>query len=285
MKVFVIEENQLREQHRLLVTRLTLSVLVNPQEGLCRHLAKCISGKAKGHSDKRVVTTGTAHGVQLHFDSLEALLKISLNLVHGVFPAQLLCGVMVSHQVESRVHVFLTVLVVGLYRIRGQDFVNLRDGETTVLLRSGCQDNVTQNIKSSVKGLRLIVPDVAHFKAASHHSANITQAAVDGVQSGRLVMDVDVPFLASLQFVLRHKEPTVQALVEFVENQAAFGSHQCGVRVCVLLVPDKSDGLALDVDFIHQVNKVLLVVAVILVGLRHSRVEVLKNLLHDVVHF
>ena len=32
-------------------------------------------------------------------------------------------------------------------------------------------------------------------------------------------------------------------------------------------------------------NKVLLVVAVILVGLRHSRVEILKNLLHDVVHF
>ena len=98
-------------------------------------------------------------------------------------------------------------------------------------------------------------------------------------------MDVDVPFLASLQLVLCHEEPPVQPLVEFVENQAAFGCYQGRVRVCVLLIPDKADRLTFDIDFIHQVDKIFLVVAIILVGLRNLRVEVLKNLLHDIVHF
>lgn len=97
-------------------------------------------------------------------------------------------------------------------------------------------------------------------------------------------MDVDVTLLASLQLVLRHKEPAVQTLVKFIENQTTLRSHQCGVGVGVLLITDEADGLTLDVDFIHQMNKVLFVVAVVLVGLSNLRVEILKNLLHDVVH-
>ena len=97
-------------------------------------------------------------------------------------------------------------------------------------------------------------------------------------------MDVDVTLLASLQLVLRHKEPAVQTLVEFVENQTTLRSHQCGVSVGVLLITNEADRLTLDVDFIHQMNEILFVVAVVLVGLRNLRVEVLKHLLHDIVH-
>ena len=98
-------------------------------------------------------------------------------------------------------------------------------------------------------------------------------------------MNVDISVFTSLQFILRHKEPAIQTLVEFVEDQATLSCYQCGVRVCVLLISDKSDRLTFDINFVHQVNKVFLVIAIVLIRFSHLRVKIFKNLLHDIVHF
>ena len=97
-------------------------------------------------------------------------------------------------------------------------------------------------------------------------------------------MDVDVTVLAGLKFVPVHEEFPVELLVQFVEDQASLGGHQSAVGIGVALIADVTDGLALGVDLIHHVDKVLLVVPVIAVALGHSGIDLVQGSLHNVVH-
>ena len=97
-------------------------------------------------------------------------------------------------------------------------------------------------------------------------------------------MDINVSVLASLQLIIGHKELAVQPLIQFVENQTTLRSNQGRVRVCVLLITQKTNGLRFLIDLIHNVNEILLEVSVIPVRLRNLRVDLIKNLLHNVVH-
>ena len=97
-------------------------------------------------------------------------------------------------------------------------------------------------------------------------------------------MDINVSVLASLQLIISHKELSVQPLVQFIENQTTLRSNQGGVRVCVLLIAQKTNGLRFLIDLIHNVNEILLEVSVIPVRLRNLRIYLIKNLLHNVVH-
>ena len=97
-------------------------------------------------------------------------------------------------------------------------------------------------------------------------------------------MDINVSILASLQLIIGHKELAVQSLIQFVENQTTLRSNQGGVRVCVLLIAQKTNGLRFLIDLIHNVNEILLEVSVISVRLCNLRVDLIKNLLYNVVH-
>ena len=129
VKVFVIEENQFREQYGLLESRLTLTLHVNFEEGLACHLAEYISSQSEGHSDERIITTGRTHSVQLHLNTLEALLIITLYLAHSPVFYVLGEGLLIAN-----FHVLSAVLFVGLLCIRSKNLVHLRDSEAAVLL-------------------------------------------------------------------------------------------------------------------------------------------------------
>ena len=129
MKVFVIEENQFREQYRLLESRLALTLHVNLEESLACHLTEHISSQSEGHSDERIITTGGTHSVKLHLNTLEALFKISLHLAHSPVLYVLGEGLLIAD-----FHVFSAVLLVGFLCIRSQNLVHFRDSEATVLL-------------------------------------------------------------------------------------------------------------------------------------------------------
>ena len=129
MKVFVIEENQFREQYRLLESRLALTLHVNLEESLACHLAKHISSQSKGHSNERIIATGGTHSVQLHFNTLEALFKITLHFAHSPVLCVLGEGLLIAD-----FHVLSAVFLVGLLCIRSQNLVHFRNSEATVLL-------------------------------------------------------------------------------------------------------------------------------------------------------
>ena len=62
------------------------------------------------------------------------------------------------------------------------------------------------------------------------------------------------------------EELLVQFLVQLIEDQAALGGYQCGIRVGIFLVSDVHDGLALFVDIIQHPYKILLIVTIIAVA-------------------
>ena len=280
MKVFVIEENQLREQNGFLIPMLTLSVLMYIKESDCRHLTERISCQPKGHCDKGVISTGTANRVQLHFNSLETLLKITAYLLHSPVPDFRSKGLLIAD-----FHILSRILFVGLLSIGREDFINLRDGKAAILLRSSGKDNISHHVKGSIKGFRFVVPNITHFKTTCHNGSNIAETAVHGVQTGRLVMDIDIAVLASLQLVLGHKELAIQTFIEFVENQAAFCGNQGRVRIGIFLISDKTDRLAFLIYLVHKMNKIFLIVTIIPIGLCNSRLHIIQNFLYHIVHF
>ena len=97
-------------------------------------------------------------------------------------------------------------------------------------------------------------------------------------------MHIDITVAARLQFFGRQKELLVQFLVQLVEDQGTLGGNQCGVRVCILLIPDIHNRLALLVHIIEHAHKVLLIVAVIAVAFCHDRLHIFQSAFHDIVH-
>ena len=89
MQILVIEKHKLGEEDRLLITLLALAVLMDTQEGLRAHLLERTSSESERHCDEGIVSTRAADGVELHLNTLEALLKVSLDLFesvrHGIF--------------------------------------------------------------------------------------------------------------------------------------------------------------------------------------------------------
>ena len=97
-------------------------------------------------------------------------------------------------------------------------------------------------------------------------------------------MDIDITVPARLDLFRGHKKFLVKLLIKLIKNQAALRGDKGAVRISVLLVADVHDRLALLVDVVHHAHKILLVIAVIAVALRHNRLHVLQRTLHNIVH-
>ena len=98
-------------------------------------------------------------------------------------------------------------------------------------------------------------------------------------------MNINIAVLACLQLIAVHKEFPVKLLVQFIEYQASLGCNQRTVCVCIALVPDIADRLALGIDLVHHVDKIMLIISVIPVTLGNRRVYLLQSPLHNIVHF
>ena len=97
-----------------------------------------------------------------------------------------------------------------------------------------------------------------------------------------MYIDISVP--AGLYFLRSHEKFLVELLVQLIENQASLGGYQRGVRIGILLVPDIHNGLALLIYIVQHPHKILFIVPVIPVTLRHHRLHLFQRAFHDIVH-
>ena len=97
-------------------------------------------------------------------------------------------------------------------------------------------------------------------------------------------MDINITVLACLKFIPVHEKLAVKLLVQLIEDQTSLGRHQCTVRVCIAFVTNVADRLALCINLIHHMDKVLLIVPVIPITFGHGRIYLIKRTLHDIVH-
>ena len=97
-------------------------------------------------------------------------------------------------------------------------------------------------------------------------------------------MYIDIPVTACLNLLRSHEKLLIQLLVQLIENQTSLGGHQCGIRICVFLIADIHDRLALLIHIVQHPDKVLLVIAVIPVAFRHHGLHLLQSALHDIMH-
>lgn len=94
MQVFIIEENNLGEEHRLPEAILSLSLPAYLQHGNGGKLRKTSGSRARSHCDERIIPAAAGHGVEFIFPALEALLVfpyhigVSLLLRSGLVDAQ-----------------------------------------------------------------------------------------------------------------------------------------------------------------------------------------------------
>ena len=97
-------------------------------------------------------------------------------------------------------------------------------------------------------------------------------------------MNVDISIPAGLQLIAIHKELAVQFLVQFIKDQASFGGYQSTVCISVALITNVTDRLALSIDVIHHVYKILFIVPIVTIALCHRRIHMIQSSLHNIMH-
>ena len=97
-------------------------------------------------------------------------------------------------------------------------------------------------------------------------------------------MNINIPFPDRLKLLHSQEKFLIKLFVQFIENQTSLRRHQRTVRITVLLIPDVHDRLALPVNLIQHVHKILLIIPVIPVTLCHDRIHFLQSAFHHIVH-
>ena len=126
MQLLVIEEYNLREQHRLLMACLALSLFTHLQHGLSHQLTVFAGPGTCRYGDKGVIPPAGRYGIELILPSLEALLHLFLQILPGHLLNRLLC--------QSQIPVLLDQPFVRLFCIRLQDLVHAGHRKAAVLL-------------------------------------------------------------------------------------------------------------------------------------------------------
>ena len=131
MKVFIIEENNLREQYRFLVTFLALSALVHFKKRNITHFLELTCSETKCHGDKRIVSTGRTYGIELVLNSLPSLVKVSAHLIQCILDCFFFSAAPALIGIFQK---FTDIFVIALLRIRSEDLIHFRYSKSTILL-------------------------------------------------------------------------------------------------------------------------------------------------------
>ena len=276
MQIFVIQEYDLREQDRLLLALFALTLAAYVQHGDGGQLCESARAGAHRHGDERIVAAAGCYRVELVFPALEALLKVVENVRHNFFLDRI--------SIQTQTSILLGQHFVAALGIRLEQQIDRRHGKAAVLLARRRQHDIADHVKCNIKCFRLVVPQIAHLKAVLEDTRYIKQAAVHGIAARRHIVDVNVAVPTGLQFLGVHKELLVQLLIELIEDQAALGGDQRGIRVGIFLIADIHDGLAFLVYAVQHADKILLIVAVVAVAFGNLRPHRLKRRFDDVVH-
>ena len=85
MKILGIQENQLRKQHRDLISFFALSLSMNSQNCFGNHFFDRIGSKAKGNCGEWIISTAACHGVELVFPALITLFHFPYSFIPCIF--------------------------------------------------------------------------------------------------------------------------------------------------------------------------------------------------------
>ena len=98
-------------------------------------------------------------------------------------------------------------------------------------------------------------------------------------------MNIDIAFAARLKLLDRHEKLLIQLLVELIKDKRPLCRNQRRVGVGVFLVAYVHNRLALLVNLVKHMHKILLIVAVVSVALCNGRIHQIECALDYVVHF
>ena len=97
-------------------------------------------------------------------------------------------------------------------------------------------------------------------------------------------MNINISILTCLQLVAVHKKLTIQFLIQFIKDQASLRSNQRTVGICIALVPDVTDCLALCIYVVHHVDKIKFIITIITIALGNCRIHTLQSSFNDIMH-
>ena len=219
MQILIVQEHDFREKYRLLALFLALPFSSDIQHGNGSQLSKPAGTSTCGNGNKGIITTAAGYCIELVLPSLEALLELS----YYICITFCFCSVFIN----SHTSILFNISVIRLLSIRLQNQIHTWYGKATVLLTGCTEYNIADNVKSNIQALRLIIPDISHFKTACQHTLHIEQTAVHGISSGRHVMDINIAVTACLNLFCSHKKFLIQFFVQLIKNQTSLGRYQC----------------------------------------------------------
>ena len=85
MDIFIIKKNDLREKYRFLTVFLALSAFVYLKEGNTCHFLKLFRSQSQSYRYERIVSSGRTYSIQLIFNSLPSLIKLSSDFIQSIF--------------------------------------------------------------------------------------------------------------------------------------------------------------------------------------------------------
>lgn len=85
VKVFVIQKYDLGEKHRFFVSRTSLAGPWTFNREMDAIFSNRPVPKSQGHSNKGIVSSGRTYSIQLIFNSLPSLIKLSSDFIQSIF--------------------------------------------------------------------------------------------------------------------------------------------------------------------------------------------------------
>jgi len=97
-------------------------------------------------------------------------------------------------------------------------------------------------------------------------------------------MNINITIFTCLQFIAVHEKFTIQLFIQLIKNQTSLGCNQRTVCICIALISDITNGLALGINFIHHMNKIMFVISVITVTFGNRRIHFFKCSFYYIMH-
>ena len=186
----------------------------------------------------------------------------------------------------TSIEVFLECVIVSLSGIREKRLINTRNGESTELLCSSNERDVTDNLKRAEHTGRFRVVHIGHTESTLEDITHVEQTAIDAVENHvSKIMDIDRAFLRSLELFLVQIELLVQFLREVPLDERTFCTDKRRIKVSILPISEKKNSVRIILHLFKGLGIRVLVVSELLVCVTNSLVVTsIQRLDYDAVH-
>ena len=141
------------------------------------------------------MSIGGKEGIDLVFQRLHGIIDIFFRFLPSI---------VLAFFRENPLFSILQVLLIILFCIRGQDFIDPVCRATTILARGHIGNDLRDLSRCSLDGFRTFYFCIPNLKAVSQHAFKIDQTTVGhwSIRAIIQIMVVDIPFLVGIGHVL-----------------------------------------------------------------------------------